>query len=91
MRETPVNCQGHIKWDWVSRIIENFDQSRIMFEAPLEAINSSLPVVLSDIPINREILRDSKFLIDPETPEDFMDKIIQAALYNRRPANSNSR
>ena len=27
---------GHIKWDWVSRIIENFDQSKIMFEAPLE-------------------------------------------------------
>ncbi len=45
----------------------------------IEAINSSLPVVLSDIPINREILRDSKFLIDPETPEDFMDKIMQAA------------
>ncbi len=34
--------EGHIKWDWVSRIIENFDQSRIMFEAPLEEQQAQL-------------------------------------------------
>ncbi|MHB1708357.1 MAG: glycosyltransferase [Thermoplasmataceae archaeon] len=45
----------------------------------IEAINSSLPVVLSDIPINREIVRDSKFLVDPENPENFTEKILQAA------------
>ena len=45
----------------------------------IEAINSSLPVVLSDIPINREILGDSKFLVNPENPENFPDKILQAA------------
>ena len=33
---------GHIKWDWVSRIIENFDQSKIMFEAPLEEQQAQL-------------------------------------------------
>lgn len=45
----------------------------------IEAINSSLPVVLSDIPINREILGDGKFLVNPENPENFTDKILQAA------------
>jgi len=34
--------EGHIKWDWVSRIIENFGQSKIMFEAPLEEQQAQL-------------------------------------------------
>ncbi len=36
------DSEGHIKWDWVSRIIENFDQSKIMFEAPLEEQQAQL-------------------------------------------------
>jgi glycosyltransferase involved in cell wall biosynthesis len=45
----------------------------------IEAINSSLPVVLSDIPINREILGESNFLVNPESSENFTEKIMQAA------------
>ncbi|MEM0156355.1 MAG: phosphosulfolactate synthase [Thermoplasmataceae archaeon] len=30
------DSEGNIKWDWVARIAETFDMSRIMFEAPRE-------------------------------------------------------
>jgi phosphosulfolactate synthase len=40
-RETGRNVEiydgdGNIKWDWVAKITETFDMTRIMFEAPLE-------------------------------------------------------
>jgi len=34
--------EGHIKWDWVSKIMETFDSSKIMFEAPLEEQQAQL-------------------------------------------------
>ncbi|QRF75020.1 Phosphosulfolactate synthase [Thermoplasmatales archaeon] len=36
------DSEGHIKWDWVSRIMETFDSSKIMFEAPLEEQQAQL-------------------------------------------------
>ena len=39
---------GRIKWDWVSRITEEFDISRIMFEAPMEDQQAQLIVRLGN-------------------------------------------
>lgn len=36
------DSEGHIKWDWVSKIMETFDSSKIMFEAPLEEQQAQL-------------------------------------------------
>jgi len=36
------DSEGHIKWDWVSKIMETFDSSEIMFEAPLEEQQAQL-------------------------------------------------
>ncbi len=45
----------------------------------IEAVNSSLPVVVSNIPINREILRDQKFLADPDDLGDYVSGVQQMA------------
>lgn len=45
----------------------------------IEAVNSSLPVVVANIPINREILRNRKFLADPDDPGDYVSRVLQMA------------
>ncbi|MEM0156357.1 MAG: glycosyltransferase [Thermoplasmataceae archaeon] len=41
----------------------------------IEAINSQLPVVLSDIPVNREILPNYGYFADPVNAEEYMENI----------------
>jgi phosphosulfolactate synthase len=52
-RETGRNVEiydqeGKIKWDWVTRITEEYDISRLMFEAPLEDQQAQLIVRLGE-------------------------------------------
>lgn len=41
----------------------------------IEAINSSLPIVLSDIPVNREILPGYGYLASPYNTEDYVEAV----------------
>lgn len=43
---------------------------------PLEAISLGCPVILSDIPVFREIFDDSALYFDPHNPEDIAQKIL---------------
>lgn len=50
-RETGKNVEiydsnGAIKWDWVNRILKEFDRNKIMFEAPIESQQVGLVIRL---------------------------------------------
>ncbi|MEO9485818.1 MAG: glycosyltransferase [Ekhidna sp.] len=45
--------------------------------APLEALASSIPALLSEIPVFKEVIGDNAIFFDPKSKEDFNSKLLQ--------------